>query len=263
LQNVFARAFHSADLNRFSWEGAMPTTSGISAVPTDKGPDEREPQGQSHAAGPKGSRRKPPRSAEQHKQINYNLVQPSLEDWEGQDHKRLAQYYAQTQSDFWYIVDGYRNQANDAVAAYRDAARSHGEWRFWMIIATGILALINVLAAVQALKEGPQWIPALLSAVAAVYAGCLTVAGNVESFLNWSERAVGFRESRELLLNKYREYSSKWVYYVEAFGITPKACVNAGQLYRELVDSDQDARQKLKQLIEVRGRGQQSSGGQK
>jgi len=241
----------------------MPNTSSISVVPAEKRPDEIEPQGQSHAAGPKGSRPKPPRSAEQHKQINYNLVQPSLEDWESQDPQTVEQYYAQTESDFLSIVDSYRQQANDAVAAYRDAARSHGRWRFWMIIATGILALINVLAAVQLLKDGPQWIPALLSAAAAVYAGCITVAGNVENLLNWSERAAGFRESRELLLSQFREYSSKWVYYVEAYGKTPRACVNAGQLYRELVDSDQGLRQKLKQLTEVQGRGKPSSVGQK
>src|SRR5262245_51326403 len=154
----------------------MPTTPGISVVPAEKGPDEREPQGQSHAAGPKGSRPKPPRSTEQRTQINYNLVQPSLEDWESQDPQTVAQYYAQTEFYFFSTVDSYRQQSNDAVAAYRNAARSQGRWRFWMIIATGILALINVLAAVQLLKDGPQWIPALLSATAAVYAGCLTVA---------------------------------------------------------------------------------------
>jgi hypothetical protein len=242
----------------------MPTTSGILVVPAEKGPDDREPQVQSHAARSKGSRPKPARSAEQHKQINYNLVQPSLEDWQSQDPQTIAQYYAQTESDFFSIVDSYRQLANEAVAHYRGAARSHGRWRFWMIIAIGILALINVLATMQLLKEGsPPWMPALLSAVAAVYAGCLAVAGNVETFLNWSERAAAFRESRELLLSRFREYSSKWVYYVEAYGKTPMACVNAGQLYRELVDFDQDLRQKLMQLTEVQGRGKQSSGGQK
>jgi hypothetical protein len=228
----------------------MPTTSGISAVPAEKGPDDREPQVQSHASRPKGSRPKPTRSAEQYKQINYNLAQPSLEDWQSQDPQTIAQYYAQTEADFLSIVDSYRQQANEAVAAYRDADRSRRRWRFWIIIAIGILALINVLATMQLLKEGgPPWLPALLSAVAAVYAGCLAIAQNVESFLNWSERAAAFRESRELLLGRFREYSAKWVYYVEAYGKTPKACVNAGQLYRELVDSDQDHRQKLKQLL--------------
>jgi len=239
------------------------TTSGISVIPAGKGSDEAEPQGRSHAAGPKGSRPKPSRSAEQHQQIN-SLIQPSLDDWERQDPQTIAQYYAQTESDFFSIVDSYRQLANEAVANYRDAARSHGRWRFWMIIAGGILTLINVLAAVQLLKEtGPQWIPTLLSAVAAVYAACLTVAGNVEYFYNWLDRAAGFRESRELLVNQFREYSSKWVYYVEAYGKTPKACANAGLLYRELVDSDQDLRLKLKELTEVQERGKPSNGGQK
>src|SRR5262249_51407158 len=118
--------------------------------------------------------------------------------------------------------------------------------------------------AVQLLKDvGPPWIPALLSAVAAVYAACLTVAGNVEYFYNWLDRAAGLRESRELLINQFRDYSAKWVYYVEAYGKTPKACANAGQLYRELVDSDQDLRLKLKDLTEIKERGKPSDGGQK
>jgi len=239
----------------------MSTTSVFSGIPAKKGPDDREP---SHAAGSEGSQPEPTRSAERYKQITYNLVQPSLEDWQSQDPQTIETYYEQTEAEFFNIVDSYRLQANEAVAFYRDAVQSHVRWRFWMIIAIGILALINVLATLQFLSEkSPAWIPALLSAVAAVYAGCLAVAGNVESFYNWLDRADTFREQRELLLNRFREYTSKWVYYVQAYGKTPKACVNAGQLYRELVDSDQDLRQKLKQLTEVPGRGKPSSAVQK
>jgi len=238
------------------------TTSVFSGIPAKKGPDDREPH--SHTAGSEGSQPEPTRSAEQYKQINYNLVQPSLEDWQSQDPQTIETYYEQTEAEFFNIVDSYRLQANEAVAYYRDAVRSHVRWRFWMIIAIGILALINVLATLQFLNEkSPSWIPALLSAVAAVYAGCLAVAGNLESFFNWFDRAAAFREQRELLLNRFREYSSKWVYYVQAYGKTPKACVNAGQLYRELVDSDQVLRQKLKDLTEVQGRGKPSSAVQK
>jgi hypothetical protein len=75
----------------------------------------------------------------------------------------------------------------------------------------------------------------------------------VENFFNRGEQAAGFRETRDLLLSRYREYSSKWLYYVEAYGKTPTACINAGQLYRQLVESDQELRQKIKQLTEVQG----------
>jgi hypothetical protein len=86
----------------------------------------------------------------------------------------------------------------------------------------------------------------------------------MESLFNRGEQAAGFRETRDLLLSRYREYSSKWVHYVEAYGKTPIACTNAGQLYRQLVDSDHELRQKIKQLTEVQGPkgGKQSAVGQ-
>jgi hypothetical protein len=185
-----------------------------------------------------------------------------------QEPEVTARYYDQTELDFFAIVNDYLNQANWAAERYRSSLLSHRRWRFWVIIATGILTAINVCAALALLKK-PFWgeisPAALLSVVAALYAAGLTVAGNVENFFNRVEEAAGFREMRDLLLNRYREYRSKWLYYVEAYGKTPAACVNAGQLYCQLVDSDQELRQKIKQLTEVRGpKGdKQSPGGQR
>jgi hypothetical protein len=97
--------------------------------------------------------------------------------------------------------------------------------------------------------------PIALNAIAALYAGFLTVAGNVGNFLNSGEKAQGFRESRDLLLDLYREYCFKWFYYVDAYGSnSAMACFNAGRLYRQLVDTDRGLRQKLKQLTAVQGR---------
>lgn len=121
-----------------------------------------------------------------------------------------------------------------------------------MIIATGMLAILNTVAALKVFSDA-SWSP-FLSAAAAFWAVALTIASNIENFQNRGERATGFRESRDLLLNRYREYYFKWFYYVEAHGRTPKACMNAARLYHQLVDSDQELRQKLKQLTEVHPR---------
>jgi hypothetical protein len=243
----------------------MPNTSGIAVVPAERGPEETEPRGQSQAGRSKTSaaasfERKPHSVRERDRD---DLVQPSTEDWKSQGPKVREQCYAQIESDFFGIVNDYLEQANVATDQYKSASLSHRRWRFWTIIATGILAAINVCAALDLLQT-PVWggihLHTLLNVVAAVYAGGLTVAGNVESFLNQSEQAAGFRESRDILLNRYREYSAKWVYYVEAYGKTPTACMNAGRLYRQLVGVDQELRQKLKQLTEVKQRGKPSGG---
>src|SRR5215469_11026631 len=232
----------------------MPSTPSITVVaPDDPGPAiERDLQ----SATGKSNTSRPQRSKRQ--DLGRDFVEPSEHDWKSQDPEICAQYYAQTELDFFAIVDDYREQANIAAGRFRSSSQSHTRWRFWTIMATGVLAAINVCAALQILDfEVPFWkgvhLPILLNAIAALYAGCLTVAGNVENFLNRSERAAGFRESRDLLLSRYREYRFKWGYYVEAYGKTPMACLNAGRLYRELVESDQDLRQKLKQLSDVQG----------
>ena len=205
---------------------------------------------------------------EGHNQVSYQPVEPSLEYWKSQGPEVIAQYYEDTLAEFDYIVDDYRAQANGAARLYKSYWASYRRWRFWIIIATGMLALINVCATLSLLKEVPVWgetttVPALLSGVAALYAAGLTVAGNVESFCNRAEQAARFREMRDLLLSRYREYSSKWFCYVESYGKTPTACINAGQLYRQLVDSDHDLRQKIKEYeVQAPKGGKPSAGGQ-
>ena len=249
----------------------MLNTFGIAVEAPENRPDEREPNLQSHgrprrfATAPS---QRNPRFAERRDQVSSHLVQPSAEDWKNQEPEVIAQYYKQTEVDFFGIVNDYMSQANSATNLYRRSSLSHRRWRFWIIIATGMLAAINVCAALELLKI-PLWketsLSAILSGVAALYAAGLTVAGNVENFFNRGEQAAGFRETRDLLLNRYREYSSKWLYYVEAYGKTPTACINAGQLYRQLVESDQELRQKIKQLTAVQGPtgGKPSTSGQR
>jgi hypothetical protein len=236
-------------------------------------------QGTNGARGQNGSRWPGDRraggrhfAAEPHKQvISYHLVEPSLEYWKNQGSEVIARYYEETQAEFDYIVEDYRIQANAAATLYKSYLASYRCWRFWIIIATGMLAAINVCATLSLLSEVPPlWgttkvtVPALLSGVAALYAASLTVAGNVESFYNRAEDAGRFREMRDLLLSRYREYSSKWLSYVVAYGKTPTACINAGQLYRQLVDSDHELRQKIKEW-QVQGPkgGKPSPGGQR
>jgi hypothetical protein len=191
-------------------------------------------------------RRFAPDIGQEWKRSGSQVAEPSLEEWKHQDRKVVARYYAQTESDFFEIIDEYVEQANVHTRQYQRCEKSNARWRFGMIMATGGLAVVNVMAALDLAK---LW---HLSMFAAVYAACLTAAGNAESFFNSRERALGFREARDQLLDRYLEFRSKWIYSVEAHGKTPKACMNAGRLYGQLVDSDQKLRQRLKKLTESR-----------
>jgi hypothetical protein len=186
--------------------------------------------------------------AELQRDKSYDLVQPTEAEWHKQSPETLNRNYKQAQADYFDIVSDYLDQANLATERYKNFSKSHARWRFWVIFATGTLAIINTIAALRAVPAGYAQ---AFSALAAIYAVALTLAANLEGFFNRGDKAAGFRESRDLLLNLYREYYYKWFYYVEAYGDTPKACINAARLYHQLVDSDQELRQKLKELTEV------------
>lgn len=190
------------------------------------------------------------------KDTGYDLHEPTPAEFGEQDPEALSAYYVQVQSDYFLIVDEYLEQANLAARQFKKLSLSYSRWRLGMVVATGILAAINVTAAFELLGKFPKIggdisIPALLNAIAALYAGCLTIANNIENLFNKGQKAAGFRESRELLLTAYREYYFRWSYYVIGFGVSTKSCINAGRLYHQLIDFDRELRAKLKQLTEV------------
>jgi hypothetical protein len=189
----------------------------------------------------------------------YDLREPSYEDWQRQDSTVITQYYEQAKADFFCVVDDYLDQANLAAERYSRYIAKYERWRLAMILSTGFLALINIAAAFELVRGMTLYnttvpVAVALTSFAALFAGALTVLGNIENFFRAGERAAVFRESHELLLNRYREYSAKWLYYVDPYGQTPLACMNAGRLYRQLTETDQQLRQKLKQLAQVQGR---------
>ena len=125
--------------------------------------------------------------------------------------------------------------------------QGHTRWRLLTIFATALLAVINLFAASN---NSSSW-GIYLSTLAALWAILLAAAGSVEAFSNNAAQAARIREVRELLISQYRAYRFKWYYYVEPYGReTPKACMNAGRLYGDLVNSDQELRLKIRQLTE-------------
>jgi hypothetical protein len=215
--------------------------SNLTVIPPENGLEERRPDPASQAG--------PPKTRSKRKLSRDDLVEASLEDWEKQSPEVRERYYKQTEVDFFAIVDSYLEDLNSATVRSLKALRSSRRWQIGLTIATGLMTIVNGFVA-----KDPKWtwVPTALAtampAVAVLYAGCLTIAQNVERSLKKADEASTWRDQRELLLNQYREYSSKWVNYVEAFGETPTAYRNAGRLYKELVDSDQILREQLRQL---------------
>ena len=69
--------------------------------------------------------------------------------------------------------------------------------------------------------------------------------------MNARERAQAYRESRELFLDVAREFDRRWDIYVRPIGDHPEACLNASELYRQLVAKDRELRAKFKELTKT------------
>ena len=151
------------------------------------------------------------------------------------------------------LLDEFVASANAFVDEYKGHSKLARRWRFWLIVLTGGLALLNVLATSWPDATPTRYIRADISFAAAVYAVLLALATNIESFHNYADKKLSARDSRELFLDAYREFDMLRLTYVYPFKTTPQACFNLNALYRRLVAKDAELRRKLKQLTTTSG----------
>jgi hypothetical protein len=172
----------------------------------------------------------------------------TLEYWAGQDDDARADACEQLNEYYETLLDEFRTSANEFVAQYKDNADLGRRWRFWLILLTGGLALVNVLASSWPDGWDGAQVRGCMTFGAAVYAVLLALATNVESFHNYADKKLSARDSRELFLDAYREFEMLRLTHVNPFGSTPQGCFNLHALYRRLVAKDAELRRKLKQL---------------
>jgi len=146
------------------------------------------------------------------------------------------------------LLDEIYGSANLCVDRYQTFSQAYSLWRRIVIVGTGVVALVNILAAYRIsghnlFEHG--------SLFAAILASVLAILVNLESFLNARERAQAYRESRELFLDVAREFDRRWDIYVRPIGDHPEACLNASELYRQLVAKDRELRAKFKELTKT------------
>jgi hypothetical protein len=146
---------------------------------------------------------------------------------------------------FHELLNEIYSSANLCVDRHNTLSKNHVTWRRTVIVGTGIVAIVNLLAANHYLREyiGPG-----ISVLAAVIAVVLAILANLESFYNASEKAQAYRESREFFLDAAREFDRRWDAFVRPFTDNAEACVNASELYRQLVVKDSELRAKFKEL---------------
>ena len=169
-----------------------------------------------------------------------------------------------TQNDRKAYIDGLKASyqslldefiaSADACVDYTDYLdRVNKKWRWIVILGTGVVAIVNILAA-NFVTAG-NWAPAanVLSVTAAVAAAILAILANLENFIGAQRRAQGFRQARERFLDASREYEQLWNTYVNPFYPRAEACMNSIILIRMLVEKDRELRDRLVELTKAKG----------
>jgi hypothetical protein len=176
------------------------------------------------------------------------LVVPSDKFWSGISNQQRIVLLQEFDARYQQQLDELYAAANLCVERYEGLSSGHMYWRRLVIVGTSVVALANLFAANRSLAiKAPNLVPM----IAAVIAVVLALLANLESFLNYSERAQAYRESRDLFLDAARDYDRLWDIYVRPFGSEPEACLNATELYRRIVISDKDLRGKFKELTKT------------
>jgi hypothetical protein len=175
----------------------------------------------------------------------------SIDYWTALDDDSRELCYNQLTLFYDDLLEEFRTSANQSVAQYLGYSRLGQRWRLSLIVLTGLLALLNVLATSWPDTLDGKDVRAYISFAAAIYAVLLALATNLESYSNYADKKLGARDSRELYLDAYREFEMLRLTHVYPFGYSAQGCFNFHALYRQLVEKDVELRRKLKQLSET------------
>jgi hypothetical protein len=173
------------------------------------------------------------------------LVQADLTQWGSIEVKVRGEELQFVDDRFHELLNELYDSANVCVDWYKTFSKSHTAWRRRVIIVTGVVAVTNLLAAN---KEIRNFAGGAIPILAAVLAVVLTMLASLESFYNAAKKAQAYRESRELFLDAARNFDWRWNVLVRPFVDSPQACVNAAELYRQLVAKDSEIRAKYEEL---------------
>ena len=194
----------------------------------------------------------PPPSRPRNDELELKLTEVNIKNWSARSKKERIAYLSTVEKFYFAIVDEFLKSSNLCVERHRIYNERHTNWRWLLILATGVLALLNLYAA----WDPPPNFPLphdrqILSLVAAAYAASLIVLGNLEAFSKSLERAQAYRQARELFLNANRQYEQHWHSYVRPFGDSASACVNASKLHEMLVSKDVEVRETVKESTDI------------
>ncbi len=170
---------------------------------------------------------------------------PGADVWKARSEADIKAYFAATKIAYFEYVNAYSEYAGHVTTQYRQSSRRHLRSQIAITALTAVLTIVNVLAAATA-----GTVRTVLTVSAACMAALLTALGTIFTLQRFGERANGFREARELLLDQYSLGNFDWRSLVEPHGETAEGCARASKLCRQMARADCVLRQRIKRLIE-------------
>lgn len=152
-------------------------------------------------------------------------------------------------------IKEYRQLANASVDNYHKNRESHIRWRKKIVVLTGVLAIVNLIIAYAAGIDELDAFPRIDVIVkqgiplgAAVFAAVIAILSNLENLYKFPDRAQGFRDAREILLDAAVELETDWFTDVKPFRDTPEAVQRAILLLKRAAKRDSEVRAQVKEL---------------
>ncbi len=169
--------------------------------------------------------------------------------------EQRREFLERTFAEYEGLIREIVGSSNRCVDKYEHFMRAHSVWRWIVIVSTGMIALVNILASYLSSPSSPSHqsqLGAHVSIAASVFAVMVTIVATLEGFTNAAERAQGYRESREMFVDVSREFAAAWETYVLPLRDGPEACANAAELHRRLIAADRELRARFKNLTMAR-----------
>lgn len=120
------------------------------------------------------------------------LIEPTLEELSRYPDAAIANVFAQLDINYKALLNEFLDSANSFVDDHRKFKLKHNYWRVSLILLTGGLAILNILAArkwdgATVFGASLSWADSVLPGLAAVYAAVLAIFTNIEIYFNYAD----------------------------------------------------------------------------
>jgi hypothetical protein len=173
-----------------------------------------------------------------------DFLLPDLAHWTAQTPEARKIFIATLAERYAELLTEFLEDANGSLRTSQRGQRYYRLFRISMLFIAACLAGANVSAA--SATDAPYHSELLWGA--AILSIAMGAIANLETLYEPFKQMTANRETRDMYVDVYRSFRFKWYRFVEPFGESDRACVNAQHLVDEIVTADRIIRRKVREL---------------